>query len=95
MAIFDPDNRRKTPRHEAVYAAYEIAFTAADVTAAVLFVAGSALFFFQQYQTPAIWCFLFGSLFFLTKPMLRLARELHYVALGDVESVARAYQNEP
>ena len=36
MALFDPGNREKSPRHAALYAAYEIAFTFVDFAAAML-----------------------------------------------------------
>ncbi|MAW89149.1 MAG: hypothetical protein CMJ42_21735 [Phyllobacteriaceae bacterium] len=95
MKIFAPGNRSLSHRHEAVYAAYEIAFTTVDFLAAFLFVAGSALFFDKSLETPAIWCFLIGSVFFALKPTLRLAREVHYLALGDVDDVARRYSAKP
>ncbi|MCB1463866.1 MAG: YrhK family protein [Rhodobiaceae bacterium] len=95
MALFDPGNREKSPRHAALYAAYEIAFTFVDFAAAMLFVVGSVLFFWKSYENPAIWCFVIGSLFFLMKPALRLARELHYLAIGDVDDIAARLKDEP
>jgi len=95
MVLFDPANREKSDRHAALYAAYEIAFTVADFSAATLFVVGSVMFFWPSYETAAIWCFVIGSLFFLMKPALRLARELHYLSIGDVEDIARKLRDEP
>ncbi|MCW2306939.1 YrhK family protein [Rhodobium gokarnense] len=88
MTLFDSRNRSKSPRHERIYALYEIAHTCVDFLAAILFVVGSALFFWQSLYIPATWCFLIGSLFFLAKPALRLARELQYLAMGDYDDLA-------
>lgn len=95
MKIFAPGNRNLSRHHERVYAAYEIAFTSVDFLAALLFVVGSALFFYKSLETPAIWCFLVGSVCFALKPTLRLAREIHYLTLGDLEDVARRSPAKP
>lgn len=95
MKLFAPGNRNLSPRHESVYAAYEIAFTTVDFTAATLFVVGSVMFFYKTLENPAIWCFVIGSVCFALKPTLRLARELHYVFLGDTEDVAKRFSSEP
>ncbi|MDN2567204.1 YrhK family protein [Aquibium sp. A9E412] len=89
MSLFAPENRTLSPRHKTLYAAYEIAYTLADFAAAMLFLVGSVLFFYQSLETPAIWCFVFGSALFAVKPTLRLARELHYAAIGDTDDLAR------
>jgi len=88
MALFAPGNRNKSSRHKKIYAAYEMAFTAVDFTAAFSFIVGSFLFFFPEYETAAIWFFVVGSVFFALKPTIRLAREIHYIALGDIDDVA-------
>ncbi|MBB4305405.1 hypothetical protein GGD81_004482 [Rhodobium orientis] len=88
MTLFDSRNRSKSPRHERIYALYEIAHTCVDFLAAVLFLVGSVLFFWKSLENPAIWCFVFGSLFFLAKPSLRLARELQYLSMGDYDDLA-------
>ncbi|MCF1505776.1 YrhK family protein [Afifella sp. H1R] len=90
MAFFDPQNNTQTARHRRLYALYEIAFTTVDVSAAVLFVVGSALFFYPELETPAIWCFLIGSICFAMKPTIRIVRELHYLSLGDFDDVDKA-----
>ncbi|MCB1425855.1 MAG: YrhK family protein [Zhengella sp.] len=95
MKLFAPGNRNLSPRHKALYAAYEIAFTTVDFLAAFLFVIGSVMFFYKSMETPAIWCFLVGSVCFALKPTLRLARELHYLALGDVDDIAGRFSAEP
>ena len=88
MTLFDARNHSKSPRHERIYALYEIAHTCVDFLAAVLFLVGSILFFWNSLEYAGIWCFVIGSLFFLAKPSLRLSRELHYLALGDYDDIA-------
>ncbi len=95
MGLFAPGNTSRSPRHEWLYAAYEVAFTAVDFLAAFLFIAGSAMFFFPELETIAIWFFLVGSVCFALKPTLRLARELHYLYIGDAEDVATELKYEP
>lgn len=52
------------------------------------FIVGSILFFFEQTKIPATFCFLFGSIFFVAKPSIRLARELWLAKLRDVDRLA-------
>jgi hypothetical protein len=85
---FDPAARHESPRHQKLWAAYEIAFTVADVSAALLFVAGSWLFFDEATAEEATWMFLIGSVCFALKPTLRLAREVHYWRMGQVDELA-------
>ncbi|MCB1407115.1 MAG: YrhK family protein [Rhodobacteraceae bacterium] len=93
MPIFHPDNRSRSPRHAEIWAAYEIAYTVVDFTAAALFVVGSALFFFASTTYAATWLFLIGSVFFGLKPTLRLIRELKLVALGRPDKVADMFDS--
>jgi hypothetical protein len=90
MAFFDPRKRLSTEQNRKLYAAYEIAYTLVDFTAAILFVTGSILFFNKSLETIAVWCFLAGSLFFGLKPTIRVVREFQYLAVGDVEDLAKA-----
>ncbi len=85
MALFDPRNQTSSDYNRKLYAAYEIAYTLVDFAAAILFVLGSVLFFFKPLETVAIWCFVVGSVCFALKPTIRVAREMRYVAVGDVE----------
>ncbi len=94
MTLFAPQNREKSPRHVRIYAAYEIAFTLVDVLAALCFVVGSWLFFYKAWETDATWLFLIGSVFFALKPIIRIARELHYIRLGKVDELAHELENE-
>ena len=88
MTLFHEDNRSKSPEAKRLYAAFEIAYTVADFTAALTFLAGSILFFWPAYETPAIWLFVVGSACFALKPTLRLVRELKLAAMGDAEDLA-------
>ncbi len=89
MSFFNPANKNRSDKHRAVFAAYEIGYTAVDFLAAVLFVVGSAMFFDSSLENPAIWCFLVGSIFFAMKPTIRIVREFHLLALGDYDDLDR------
>ncbi len=82
MKIFQEHNSRKSQAHKDIYAAYELAYTLVDLSAALLFVIGSVMFFYDSWQIPGTWCFLIGSILFGVKPTLRFVRELHYLAIG-------------
>ena len=94
MRFFREENRQH-PRQKQLYAAYEIAYTLVDFMAAAFFVVGSAFFFFSGLQTPALWCFLLGSILFAVKPLLKLTREIHLARIGDVDDLARRERAEP
>lgn len=89
MTLFHPSNQVQTPEHERIYAVFEIWYTAVDMTAALLFVIGSVLFFWPSAETPAIWCFLVGSVCFALKPTIRLMREVKFLRMGKIEQLAR------
>ena len=86
--LFQPNARNRSEEHQRVYAAYELWYTAVDVAAAVSFVAGSLLFLGETTRTAGTWMFVAGSVFFLLKPVIRLMRELRFVALGDMKTLA-------
>lgn len=88
MKLFNPSNRSKSPKHERLYAIYEVWYTAVDFAAAFLFVIGSVFFFWADTETLATWMFLVGSICFALKPTIRLVRELHYLSLGDFDQLA-------
>ena len=88
MTLFHPDNRTQSPRHAEIWAAFEVAYTIVDFSAAGMFIVGSALFFFPSTTYAATWMFLVGSVFFGLKPTIRLTRELKFLAMGRVEKVA-------
>ncbi|MBO6719982.1 MAG: YrhK family protein [Rhizobiaceae bacterium] len=89
MSYFNPENRTRSKRNRRLYAAYEIGYTAVDFAAALLFLIGSILFYSQATQTVATTMFVFGSVFFALKPTLRLVREIHYAAIGNLDDLAK------
>lgn len=88
MSLFEPDQRNKTQKHKRIYAAFELAYTLVDFSAAVCFIIGSVMFFYEAWQTPGTWLFVIGSILFAVKPTLRLAREVKYLSMGDVDDLA-------
>lgn len=56
---------------------YEAMSIANDLLIALWFVAGSVLFFWESTTRAATWMFLLGSIEFLLRPMIRLARRVH------------------
>jgi hypothetical protein len=56
---------------------YETLSIANDVLIALWFVAGSVLFFWESTARAATWLFLLGSIEFLVRPLIRLARRVH------------------
>ncbi|MFV1535012.1 MULTISPECIES: YrhK family protein [unclassified Phaeobacter] len=89
MALFHPDNRNRSDRHKKIYAYCEIVYTMVDVSAAVLFVIGSILFFNDATVTPGTWLFLVGSILFGLRPTIKLYREYAYLRLGDYDDITR------
>ena len=88
MKLFRHKNRQQSAHSRAIYARFELAYTAVDFGAALSFVIGSILFFYEELQTAGTWCFLIGSILFAAKPSLRLAREIKLYSLGDTEDLA-------
>lgn len=56
---------------------YELASVVNDLLVALWFIAGSILFFSARFATPGTWCFLFGSVELLIRPVIRLSRQVH------------------
>lgn len=88
MTFFDPSKRHKSPEHARIYATIEVIYTVVDFTAAGLFIVGSILFFVPSAKTPALWCFLVGSICFALKPTLRMIRQLRYVQQDKIDALA-------
>lgn len=88
MHLFRHRNRTEDERSRRIYAAYELAYTIVDFCAALSFLVGSILFFWQEWETQAIWLFVIGSVLFMTKPAIRFAREVKLAAKGDVDNLA-------
>ena len=71
----------KTPRHAAVYGFYEKLYTVIDLSAGLLFLVGSVLFFWDSTTYFATWLFVIGSLLFVARPASTFAREYHIAQL--------------
>lgn len=56
---------------------YEVLSIINDILIALWFIVGSVLFFFEDWVVPGTWCFLFGSVELLVRPVIRLSRQLH------------------
>lgn len=76
MATFDQSNRTRSHEHRQTTRRYEIFRTLVEFLAAVCFIIGSMLFFYDNLQTEATWLFLIGSILFAARPTIRLALEL-------------------
>ena len=77
--------RTLTIRVEAAEAAirrrYEAASIANDLLIAVWFLVGSVMFFSPDWQTAGTWCFVFGSVELLVRPVIRLIRHIHLLRM--------------
>ncbi|MDF4252636.1 YrhK family protein [Streptomyces sp. WMMB303] len=56
---------------------YETTSIANDVLIAVWFLIGSIMFFSSEWTRTGTWCFVFGSVELLIRPVIRLTRQLH------------------
>lgn len=63
---------------------YEALSILNDIFIGIFFTVGSVLFYFSELETWAITMFVLGSIDFLLRPVLRLARRLH-VQLPDAD----------
>lgn len=88
MQLFHPENRNRSENHKRIYALYEVWYTTVDFAAALSFVVGSVLFFWESTQTAATWLFLIGSFCFALKPTIRLLRELKFLEMGKLDRLA-------
>lgn len=89
MKLFNPDNHTKSEQHKRIYAMCELAYTVVDVSAAVLFVIGSFLFFSAATMYFGTWLFVVGSVLFGVRPLIKLYREIRYLRLGDFNDAAK------
>jgi len=78
--LFEP-HTHSSPRHRRVYGRYERLYTLNDFFAALYFVVGSVMFFYESLMVPATWCFTIGSLHFMLRPTIKVAREYHLANL--------------
>ncbi|ASJ73336.1 YrhK family protein [Granulosicoccus antarcticus] len=88
MKLFDPGNHQRSARHRRIYAYTELAYTAVDFVAALLFLVGSILFFSSDTTYAGTWLFVVGSVLFGMRPTIKLVREVAYLRIGDLEDVA-------
>lgn len=68
---------------------FEIAYTVVDFSAAICFIVGSIMFFSEAWLVLGTWLFLLGSILFACKPGIRLWREVHLFAKGNVDVLAK------
>ena len=94
MKLFHHDRRNDSEAHRRLYARFEIAYTVVDFSAALLFIIGSIMFFYDAWQTFGTWMFLIGSFFFAAKPTLRLVREIKLYEMGDMDVLSRREQGK-
>lgn len=87
--LFNPENATKSATHQKIYAYAELAYTAVDFLAALLFVVGSVLFFSPSTTYVATWLFVVGSVLFGLRPSIKLVREWAYIRAGRYTDVTR------
>ena len=91
--LFEKDHRANADtKIRRAYAIYEIVYTLVDFGAAVLFVIGSIMFFFDAWVTFGTWLFLIGSLLFATKPTIRLVRDIRLATHDGEQELADRYE---
>ncbi|MBO8193760.1 YrhK family protein [Streptomyces oryzae] len=56
---------------------YEAVSIANDALIAVWFLIGSIMFFSPEWTRTGTWCFVFGSVELMIRPVLRLSRQVH------------------
>lgn len=93
MKLFRHESRQASERSKRLYARYELMHTLADFGAALSFVVGSVLFFFDGWRHVGTWLFLIGSVLFAVKPSLRLLRELRLYHMNDFDDLAKREEN--
>jgi hypothetical protein len=86
--LFRHENRDRNDDTKRVYALFEPTYTRVDFGAALCFVVGSVMFFYESLMTPATWLFVIGSVLFTIKPALRQIRELKPNSTSDAKIVA-------
>lgn len=87
MKLFDPSNHTCSKKNKEIYAFYALIYTIVDFSAAIFFVGGSILFFYESTIFIGTWMFLIGSIFFALRPTTKLLRELAYIRAGKYEEI--------
>ncbi|SHI83457.1 YrhK family protein [Wenxinia saemankumensis] len=88
MQLFRHENRQRSERTKRYYARSELLYTIVDFGAALSFVVGSILFFWEATTIEATWLFLIGSILFAAKPTIRTVREIKLWRMGDMDDLA-------
>ena len=88
--LLDPVLNDLSPRHLEIYWRYQVVRTGVDFGAALCFVVGSILFFFESTTVAATWFFLVGSILFAVKPTIDMVRSVHLRRLPGSESASDA-----
>lgn len=86
--LFHRNLRNQSEQTRRIYARYELIYTAADFAASICFVIGSLLYFVDASQTLRVSFYLAGSLFFASKPALRLVREVRLMREGSYSDLS-------
>jgi hypothetical protein len=81
MARMFETQAHPSPAHRKVYGRYEKLYTLNDFLAALYFLVGSVMFFYENLMLAATWCFTIGSVHFLLRPTIKVAREFHLANL--------------
>ena len=93
MKLFQHRNREASEESRLLFARFEIAYTLVELLAAVLFIVGSVMFFYETLEYAGTWMFLIGSFLFAAKPTLRMVREIKLYQIGDVADLAKRYRD--
>ncbi|PJE30303.1 YrhK-like protein [Pseudooceanicola antarcticus] len=94
MPLFHHSNRERNAETRRIYALFEIVYTLVDFMAAICFIIGSVMFFYDSLMRAGTWLFLVGSFLFAAKPTLRLAREIKLWRMGKQETLAERLHGE-
>ncbi len=92
--LFDHSIRSASPKHAEIVREYELYRTIVEFLAALTFVLGSILFFYESLVYAGTWLFLIGSILFAVRPTVRLLLELRLANLP-VPSEFRPYGSRP
>ena len=78
--LFQVD-KNATHKHRVIYGRYQKIYTLNDFSAALFFLVGSIMFFYESLMIPATWCFTLGSVNFMLRPTVKVLREFHLARL--------------
>jgi hypothetical protein len=87
--LLDPTLHDLSPRHLEIYWRYQAVRTGVDFGAALCFVVGSVLFFWERTTLTATWFFLIGSVLFAVKPTIDMVRAVHLRQLPGSDDSSR------